>query len=764
MFKNKFIDFIINKPKQSFLISMVMLILTSVGLKNLKQNFSYRIWFTGQSKYLNRLDQFEKQFGSDDMALVIMESPSGVFDLESAKTIVNITNDLWKAPDIIRVTSLSNFNWTHANRDDIEVEPLIPDDMELTQDLLDKRKEIAVNHKSVKNYLVSEDGKVALFYLKLKPAINGTPDYQKVAFGVREIIQKYRSQSDHKFQISGSALLNQSFKESTEQDLSFLVPLVMLMAVIFLAINLRSFGGVIQSLSIIGSSILLTMGFAGWFGFEINNVTATVPQFMIAIGIADSVHILVTYFVFRRKGLASKDAVRTSLEKNFRPTLLTSLSTCFGFFSFASAGIEPISMMGVMSGAGTILAWLITYLMLGPLMMTLKVKSISQTDTEKALEATERSYHFADLVYKYRFAILVFFFFLGIFNTYYVTKIEVDSNPIAYFDKSFPYRKATDFMEERVGGTMGGEIVIDSGKNEGIKEPDFLHKVDKLQQWIESKPFISKTVSIIDILKDTNQSLNGGDKSFYKLNDNREQIAQQLFLYTMSIPQGMDLNDRMTIRNDALKLTAMWTLHKSSQILKFADDIESKAKELGLNAKVTGKAHLWQTINEPIVNSFIKSLTIAIILISILLIIGLRSVKIGLFAMIPNTLPLLFGGGMITLLGKYLDIGTVIVGSICLGIAVDDTIHFVDNFIKHINNGKSVRESLALIYSHTAPALITTTMVLVASFGTFVFGTFVPNQNFGILVALVLSFALFSDLIFLPALLYVFGEDFFKKE
>lgn len=761
--KDKLINFILTKPKQSILLSIVFIVFTAAGMARLTPNFSYRIWFDESSEFLQKFDQFEKQFGSDEMTVIMLESPSGVFDIETANTIIQLTDDFWKAPDVIRVNSLSNFNWTHANADDIEVEPLIANDIDLTQDYLNERKEVALNHRSIIRYLVSPDATVAIFYLKLKPFIKSTPDYEKVSNGIKEILAKYEGKSDHKFYMSGMSILNQSFKESTQKDLSFLVPLVILMSILFLAINLKSLGGVLQSLMIIGCSIILTMGAAGWIGFQINNVTAMVPQFMIAIGIADSVHILVTFFVFRKKGLDKIEAVRMSLDKNFKPTILTSLSTMFGFYSFSSAGIEPISMMGVMAGTGTLLAWIITYTLLGPLMMYLKYDPKVDLELNDAMKPSERSYYFADLINKFKFIIIVFFMFLGIFNTYLISKVQVDSNPTAYFDKKFPFRIATDFMESKVGGALGGEIVIDSGKEEGIKDPDFLNKVEVLQNWLEQKPYITKTVSIIDILKDTNKSLNGGSEQFYSLPTEKDAIAQQLFLYTMSLPQGMDLNDRMTLKNDSLKLTAMWTLKKSSEILGFADEVVAKGKELGLNASITGKAHLWQTINEPIVNSFVQSITIALVLISILLIIGLGSVKIGLFAMIPNSFPLLFGGGLIVILGKYLDIGTVIVGSICLGIAVDDTIHFVANYIKNINAGQSVRESMANIFTHTAPALFTTTIVLVASFGTFIMGTFVPNQSFGILVALVLSFALVADLVFLPALLFTVGEKFFKN-
>lgn len=300
---------------------------------------------------------------------------------------------------------------------------------------------------------------------------------------------------------------------------------------------------------------------------------------------------------------------------------------------------------------------------------------------------------------------------------------------------------------------MGTEIVIESGKNEGIKDPEFLKKVDAYQSWLGQQPKVTKTVSIIDILKDMNKTLNEGKEEFYKLPDTQELIAQQLFLYTMNLPQGMDINDRVTLENDALRITAMWTIHDSETALSQIKEYERKAKEMGLDAHVTGKMPLYQSNNEKVVSSFKVSISLAIILVAILLIFGLGSIRLGLLSMLPNTLPLIVGAGFVHIFNQPLDIGTVIVGSICLGIAVDDTIHFLANFKKYIHDGNSPIDSVAKVYSTTAPALITTTVVIVAAFGTFALASFVPNKNFGIFVSIILTFALLIDLTFLPALL-----------
>ncbi len=204
---------------------------------------------------------------------------------------------------------------------------------------------------------------------------------------------------------------------------------------------------------------------------------------------------------------------------------------------------------------------------------------------------------------------------------------------------------------------------------------------------------------------------------------------------------------------DAAVLSVLWTLQSSRESMVEATGMEERAAELGLDAVVTGKMMLYRSMNDHVVRSYLRSFALAVAAIAVLLIIALRSVKLGLLSMIPNTVPLALGAGMASLLEKPLDIGTVLVTSVCLGIAVDDTIHFLSGFHRWLAAGHDRATAVAMVFTHTGPALLVTTLVLVAGFGTFVFASYMPNVNFGILTALILSTALLTDLLLLPALL-----------
>ncbi|MCB0414073.1 MAG: MMPL family transporter, partial [Bdellovibrionales bacterium] len=301
-------------------------------------------------------------------------------------------------------------------------------------------------------------------------------------------------------------------------------------------------------------------------------------------------------------------------------------------------------------------------------------------------------------------------------------------------------------------------MIIETHKPEGAKDPEFLKKVNHFIQWIEAKPYVTKTSSIVEIIKDINKTLHEENPAFYDIPDTTDLIGQQLFLYTMNLPQGMDINNRITINNDAIRLTAMWTIHDSDTSLKYIKEWEHQAKILGLDMKATGKYVLYQSINDKVVSSFLTSITIALLFISFLLIAGLKSITLGLVSLIPNTTPLFIGAGIAKLMGQPLDIGTVIVGSVCLGIAVDDTIHFLAQFGEFTKKGDDSVRATSKVFTYTLPALITTTIVLVASFATFILADFIPNRNFGMFVAIILAIALLADIVFLPALMMALDE------
>lgn len=758
----RFASFITRRPGRAALLGLLGFGVIVAGLPRLRANFTHTAFFKGNDPALLRFEAFERRFGNDDAVVVVLHSPSGIFDVESATALRELTARMWKVPDVIRVDSLANFQWVHASGDEIEVESLLPEDGPLSPELLAARRQVALAHETIPDYLVSRDAKTALLYARIKPIFDQAGRPATIAAETRKVVADL-SRGDHTIHLTGSPIINTAFEESSRHDSSRLVPLLLAMVLLFLIGSFRRLGGVVMPLVVIFATVLLALAIGGWFGLELSVVTMTLPQVMIAVCVADAVHLLATFYQARRRGFARRDAAHHALAKNFLPTILTTVTTAAGFYSFATAKLPPVVALGVMAGTGTILAWFVTYLMLGPLMViwpgreptaTPATATSAATPESSALKAaTPFTTAFVGWVNRWRWAILAATVVLTAGATALSLRNTVNSDPFKYFRKGYPLRTAQEFVLSHLNGVVTLEMVVDSGVEDGIKDPAFLRKVEELERQAAALPGITKAVSVVDIIRQTHRSLNGGQQSFYVLPDSRETIAQELLLYTMSLPQGMDVNDRISVKNDAIRVTIIGTITESNAAVRTAEQLEAMAHALGLDAKATGKTMLYQTMNGAVVISFIQSLVLAFGLIGVIMLASFRSIKLGLVAMIPNVLPLVIGGAVLTLIGQPLDIGTVLVASVCLGIAVDNTIHILSGFSRHTREGATPAEALARLLAHTGPAMVITTLVLVAGFGTLAFGTFVPNVFFGIMTATILTTGLVADLILLPALL-----------
>lgn len=746
-------ELLVDNPWKSLLIGLLLVIGLSAGMSMIKADFTYRVWFQESDPYLQRFDDFERHFGNDENLAVVIHSPSGVFDRETIALVQDVTRELWQVPEVIRVDSLTNFNWTDAKEDELIVGPLFPPEKELSETLLETNHDKVMAHEILPGYMVGRNGQTTVVYAQLQPAIGGSPNFKEVTLAARKIIAKHNGSGDHVLRLTGSAAITYAFEELGQTDMAKVMPAVMGIIILLLLIAFRRISGVVLPFVVILSSTVMALGASGFIGLRFNNITSAVPPILIAISIADAVHIMSTYFHNMRAGFQRRKAAKLAVSTNLAPTLLTSVSTMIGFFSYTTSEVMPIMEMGVMAGLGTFFAWIATLLILVPLLVLLPLKIKRSGAFAKHDVPNIFAVRYARWLAAWRMPIIVTVLCITATGIYFAAKSDVNSDPLRYFSETVPVRAANEFAESHIGGMQAIEIVIDSGRDEGIKDPGLLRRVEAFQTWLQSRSWIDTTISLIDIIKDTNRALFGGDQAAYRLPETKEIVAQEIFLYTMGLPQGMDLNNRMSLDNRSLRLTAMSKLHDSKTVLQKISEIENKAKEMGLTAWVSGKMPLTHSINPAVVYSFFSSIAMAFAFIVVLMILVLRSFKLGLLAMIPNLVPLVFGAATMTLLGRQLDIGTVLVASTCLGIAVDDTIHFLVKYNQHIKKGATSEIALAQTLTSSGQALIVTTVILVSAFGCFSFASFMPNVNFGILTSIVLSLALLLDLILLPALL-----------
>lgn len=764
--------YVVEKPVKSLLIFFFILTIFLPGALFIKSSYTPRMWFKKEHPQIQALDSFERKFGNDQKTIIGLWNPKGIFNPETLSLIQKLTTEMWQVREVIRVESIANHSFISAQNDDILIEPFLGEEnKKWTQKEADELKEKAIADYVIPDYYISNDATYALIFGYLTPAFEKDPDYTAIVADTRELIKKYQdSLPGAELFLLGDSTANESFREVAKADNEKIMPFLFGIIMLILGWLFRNIFAVILPLALCFTSIGITFGAMGWLGLVYNSMLAAIPGILLAICVADSVHILMAFFHFLSEGNAPKEALTKSLHKNFKPTFMTSITTAVSFLTIAWTEIVPVRDLGILSAFGTMVAWVLTYLLVGSILSIFshRFKGITADSvsnlvaSNKAENVSSKARSWTKDIVANSGKIIAVCTLMSATAAVLATKNEVNSDPLKYFTSDVPLRAAYDFTSKKLNGLRGAELVVDSELADGVKSPEFLKRLIDFETWLKDQPEITDVKSITQVIKELNRVMHGNKPEFERIPDTQEEIAELLFIYQMGLPQGMDLNNQITLDNRELRFRILWKIETSTESTKMLERITAKAPDFGLKVQVGGNLPIYTKVNSLIVESFFWSLLGALAFVSFLIFVIFRDPLIATIAMLPNVLPMVFGGALMVAMGVYVDIGTSMVIVVCLGIAVDDTIHFIANYKHYRAQGLDAAEAIERTFSITGKALVVTTILLVAGFGSFAFAEFVPNRTFGILCAQILVFALLIDLTLLPALLIKFRSR--KKE
>ena len=749
----KFVDLIIKLRWIIAIVIPIITILFALQFKHIQFDGSYRIWFGENSQTLKQYDEFRDIFGNDDAIIIVFHDEDGVLNKKALGVIDRLTEKLWQTKYIARVDSLTNYQYIHADEeypDDILVENFIEDYRSLSPQELKEKEKIAVDETMLVGKIISKDAKTTMIVGRLVPKASTTLGSSKFIKNAVDGYLKAEKKSGYRFYLAGGPVVNQTFSSLAKYDMTTFTPLVILMVMLLLWLIFKRVSGMLLSISIVIFTFIIVLATQVLLGYKLNNFTANMPVFIIAIGIADATHLFWVYLLARKDGLENHTAIHYSVEKNFLPILLTSLTTAVGFASLGISEIIPIKTLGIATANAALLAFVLTILFIPALLAILNPKITPSEKRPKDEISSSIASRYAAFIIKNDTKIIftsiaVFgFIALGLF------KLQVDSNSIRYFREEVPFRSAVTFIQNNLTGPMAYEIVIDSKAKDGIKNPDFMKEVEKFQRELKAKfPDARHTSSLIDVVKRFNEIMVGKNE----VPASNEIIAQYLLLYSLSLPQGMEINDRMDIDERLLRLTASMDVVNTSLDLEMINWIENWWKNSPYSAQVNGQTTMFAHMQSDITDTLIQSITLAISVVSLMMFFIFRKIKMIPLFIIPNILPIILVLGVMGWLGITIDIGVAISGAIIIGVAVDDTIHFLVKYKEARLKGYNFHDSLTYIMKYAGSAIIFTTVVLSTSFLIFRFSDFMLNVNFGIVTAIALIIAVLVDLFMLPAIL-----------
>ncbi|MBE3872252.1 MMPL family transporter [Vibrio parahaemolyticus] len=747
------------------LATIFLIIVATIGGKNLYFRGDYDIFFDGTNKQLLAFDEIQTTFAkTDNLAIVIAPEDGDIFTPQTLSLIQKITVDAWQVPYSSRVDSIANYQHTEAFDDDLLVEDLLYSEYELTPERISKVKSIALSEPVLKSALVSEKGDVTVVNITVQlPEMDKTAEVEEVVSSINAMIDRYqRAYPDVTFHKAGIIAMNHAFMTAAQDDSSTLVPTMLVVILVFLTIMLRSILSVIATLIVIIGSVMATMGISGWAGMFLSTATVNVPTLIMTLAVADCVHVIATMRQSMKNGFTKVQSIERSIALNFVPILITSVTTAIGFLMMNMSDSPVLRDFGNLSALGVMVACLLSVTLLPALLklLPIHVKMETSQDQKHVMD------RLGDFVVSQRRALLPLSVAVIVVCASLIPLNKVNDESVEYFGQRNEFRQAADFMEERISGMTNISIAIKTNESQGIAAPDFLNTIGEFSSWLRDQPETDHVATLADVYKRLNKNMHGDDEAYYSLPQVRELAAQYLLLYEMSLPYGLDLNNQINVDKSSIKMVLTVANLGSVELVDLENRIYQWFAEHAPQYQVVASSPslMFAHIGETNMASMLSTLPITLVLISALLIFALRSVRLGLISLMPNIAPAVIGFGLWALISGEINLGLSVVVTLTLGIVVDDAVHFLSKYQRARREGQTAEQAVRYAFHTVGRALWITTVVLVAGFSVLAMSSFRLNADMGQLSAIVIFIALVVDFLFLPTLLMLFDKKAYLQE
>ncbi len=722
--------------------------LLSLTLKNLAYEGSYKIWFDKDAKIMKDYEAFRSRFSGDDTFIVAFQDTDGIFHKKAVKTIIHLTKEFQKIQGVRKVESLSNYQYISSEDDDVIVEDFLYGDDDFA-----KKKSQALHDHLILDQLISKDATTTMIAISLDEAVGSDEAVNIAVFTKLQTLLKQESlTSGYRFYITGIPAVTASLVTISQSDAMVLMPLAVVVVIVLLFSIFRSVLGVLIPSVVVVLSFLSVLSIQILLGYKLNNFTVNIPSFMTAIAIADAMHLYLAWVYYKHKNYTTKEAVTYALKTNIVPMALTSFTTAVGFATLGVSTIEPIATLGIAITSGALIAFGLSITIAPAIILLAKEHS---TVTKIRIVNLTHIQGYGAFIRRHDKKIVVFFSVTLLIMLFGMLDLKVDSNSIKYFTHDTLVRSGAEFVEKNLTGSMRYEVIVDAKCKEGVKDPHFLQTIQRFEKALHNTfSNVRFSTSLKDVVVRMQSVLNPDANSSIPKDNNL--VAQYLLLYSMSLPQGMELNDKIDTTQRYLRVTINTNIVNSSQDLKMIAWIQNYfATQTPYSATVQGQTAIFAYMQSSVSDTLIASISLTLLFVTLMMLVIFKNIQmVGLF-ILPNVAPIIFVGGLMGYADIPVDIGIAISAAVILGIAVDDTIHF---FSKYFDARKkySFEESIDYILSHSGHAMILTTFILSVTFGIFGVSSFVPNVHFAIVTVSALNIALVFDLVVVPALLSLF--------
>lgn len=728
-------------------------------------------------------DEFRDEFDQTNIVVIAISSKD-IFDinfLSRLKSFHENLND--NVPYVKKITSLINARDTYSKNDELVVGELLETWPENEDDLAVLKKRVGSNPLFL-NSIISQDSKVTAVIIEIEAIIDdartdddliaefeedesekSTPsryfkekENQEVIKAVNELVKEYNT-SKFSITLAGDLVVLDVYNRAMERDIVLVVVLSLIMIGIFLSILFQRFSGVLLPEIIIISGLSSTMGLLALFKISIKLTTIVLPGFLLAVCVGYAVHILSIFYVQYQKGSNKEDAIAYAMGHSGLAVVLTAITTAASLFSFAFSELLSLADLGFFGATGVLLAFVYTMLLLPSFIALLPIKrKKANNQLKKSALMDKILLSISNFSIRHPQKVVAGSLVLFAVAIYYTCQVSYSHNILNWIPKDKKIQYDVQYIDKHLKGAVIIEVVLNTNNDDGVKDPVFLNKmqttIQKLYKYNKNGIMVGKVFSINDVIMEINQSMFDNDPKFYNLPTTKAAVSQELLLFENAGSADLESLADKNYQKTRISIKIPWT--DAIYLKDFLDHVHAlfyQEFQDSAEISITGGPTLLARSIPAALLSMSKSYAIAFIVITFLMIVHTGSIKIGLISMISNLLPIFMTMGVMGFLQIKLDMSTIMIGSIAIGIVVDDTLHFMYNFRKYYERTKDAPYAIRETMLGTGRALLLTSIILSSGFFILMTASLSLLVVFGALTGLTIIFAILADFILNPALM-----------
>jgi hydrophobe/amphiphile efflux-3 (HAE3) family protein len=726
----------------------------------LKQETDFREFMSDDDPIIQLMDESEERYGRTFGILVMVRNENGVFNETTLRKIEEMEETFARIPGVEDVVTPLNSQVITGTESAIEVRPAAPDGVapKTPEDMAIFRERIE-GDRMLEGNVISSDGRAASVNVEL----DVDADEYAITPQIVEIVRSLEGDGDDLF-VYGDAYFDTLMSEEMETDLVVLFPLALMLMIVVLFVSFTNLRGVLIPIGVVILSVVVAMGAMGLFGFPMTMVSFIAPVLLLAIGIADGIHVLNRYREEVGKGGPKREAILTTMREMKGPVVMTSLTTAVGFLSLLSSFFLPQKQFGLITALGVLAAMVFSLLMIPAILSLLKLPKVR--DLSKGLRPMTRVLlGFERLIVRRRRLVLIVAVAVLGFMVAGIPSLRVETSNEEFLGRDHPAIQILSFVDEHFSGGMQISIEIDTGRDQGLKDPDVLNRMVALETFLGENG-VGKTISLTDLVREMNQKFHADDPAYYAIPETQRGVSDLLFLFTI---QGGGLGD-MALRNfQAGTIFGMYPMDSSKRVSDLAETVQTYLDEhfpegeSDVQARMIGATVLLDRMFTRMTQSQLIGLGTTVVAVTILVTILMGSIVAGLIAAIPLILTVTFSMGLMAYTGQPLDLMTLMVSAIAVGIGVDYSIHFISRFRREFREDQDGERALKATIRTTGRGITYNALTVALGFFILIFASFKGIRMFGLQIALTMVISALSAISLIPAILMTWKPKFLTR-